>query len=135
MAKKEKSRPNATEHEQLNETSDNLDGASTPSLVFSSDDDDDEANQDLSLKIVEKALRNREAKLAPNDAVLNGIDSSLVSPSQQFEFKEMQSDTVLDGSSGIAPWEVVEEKKTTKLMVDSGDSSVRLIPCLPSSIF
>ncbi|XP_058787291.1 uncharacterized protein LOC131661703 [Vicia villosa] len=127
MAKKEKSRPNATEHEQLNETSDNLDGASTPSLVFISDDDDEEANQDLSLRIVEKARRNREAKLAPNDTVLNGVDSSLVSPSQQFEFKEIQSDAVLDEPSGIASWEVMEEKKTTKLIVDSGDSSVIII--------
>ncbi|XP_050870615.1 cold shock protein 1 isoform X2 [Lathyrus oleraceus] len=124
MGKKEKSKANAREHEQVGEATDNLDGASTPSLVFSSDDDDDEANQDLSLRIVEKALRAREAKLATNDAVLNGVDSSLVSPSQQSEFKVMQSDGVLDGSSGITAWEMMEEKKTTKLMVDSGFSSV-----------
>ncbi|CAK8566897.1 unnamed protein product [Lathyrus sativus] len=120
----EKKENKAKEHGQVGKISDNLDGASTPSLVFSSDDDDEEANQDLSLRIVEKALRAREAKLAPNDAVLNGISSSLVSPSQQSEFKVMQSDAVLDGSSGITAWEVMEEKKTTKLMVDSGDSSV-----------
>lgn len=135
MGKKEKSKANAREHEQVGEATDNLDGASAPSLVFSSDDDDDEANQDLSLRIVEKALRAREAKLATNDAVLNGVDSSLVSPSQQSEFKVMQSDGVLDGSSGITAWEMMEEKKTTKLMVDSGFSSVRLMLCLVSSNF
>ncbi|CAI8597771.1 unnamed protein product [Vicia faba] len=124
MAKKEKSKANATEHEQDGEINDNFDGASTPSLMFSSDDDDEEANQDLSLRIVEKALRNREAKLAPNDAVLNSIDSSLDFPWQQSEFKVKQTDAVLDGSSGVAAWEVMEEEKTTKLMVDSGDSSV-----------
>lgn len=59
----------ARDHEQVAEINDNLDGASTPSLVFSSDDDDEEANQDLSLKIVEKAMRTREAKLSPNDDV------------------------------------------------------------------
>jgi len=65
--RKEKSKAKARDHESI----DNLDRASTPSLVFSgSDDDDEEANQDLSLKIVEKALRTRESKLPPQQSEL-----------------------------------------------------------------
>jgi len=80
--RKEKSKAKARDHESI----DNLDRASTPSLVFSaSDDDDEEANQDLSLKIVEKALRTRESKLTSNDAVL---------PPQQPEILMPQRDDV-----------------------------------------
>ncbi|KAF4361833.1 hypothetical protein F8388_003154 [Cannabis sativa] len=45
---------------------------------ISDDDEEDEANEDLSLKIVEKALLMRAAKLVPDDAVSfssNGVDS------------------------------------------------------------
>ncbi|CAJ2651400.1 unnamed protein product [Trifolium pratense] len=121
MGREEKSKAKARDHEQqLDEISDNLDGASTPSLVFSGDEDDDdeEANQDLSLKIVEKALRTREAKLAPNDAVLNDIGS------QQSEFTVTQNDDVLGGLNGVADMEVMEEKKMENLTVESGNQSV-----------
>jgi hypothetical protein len=119
MGRKEKSKAKVRDHEQLDDLSDNLDGASTPSLVFSGDDDDDEeANQDLSLKIVEKALRTREAKLTPNDAVSNGIGS------QQSEFAVTQNDDVLGGTNGIADLEAMEEKKMENLMVEAGNQSV-----------
>ncbi|KAM6551569.1 hypothetical protein CsatB_001377 [Cannabis sativa] len=45
---------------------------------ISDDDEEDEANEDLSLKIVEKALLMRAAKLVPDDPVSfssNGVDS------------------------------------------------------------
>ncbi|KAF7815412.1 zinc finger CCHC domain-containing protein 7-like [Senna tora] len=54
----------------VKEDADNHKKASS-SLLFQSSDDE-EANEDLSLKIVEKALRMREAKLKPNDGVLDG---------------------------------------------------------------
>lgn len=134
MGRKEKPKAKAIEDEEVGELNDDLDGVSTPLLVFSSDDNDDEANQDLSLKIVEKALRMREAKLSPNDAVLNGIDC-VDSPLQQPELAVAQTGAGLDGPEGIAALEVMEKEKTTELKVDSGDQRVSLIPRLASSIF
>ncbi|XP_027344280.1 zinc finger CCHC domain-containing protein 7-like isoform X2 [Abrus precatorius] len=105
MGRKEKLKAKALEHAE----EDNVDGALTPSLVFSSDDD--EANQDLSLKIVEKALRMRATKLATNDVVLNGA-GGVVSSLHKPELVVPQNDGVCDGPSGIAASEVREEKKT-----------------------
>lgn len=133
MGRKEKPKAKAIEDEEVGEVNDNLNGASTPSLVFSSDDE--EANQDLSLKIVEKAMRMRSAKLAPNDAVFNG-SGCVESPSQQPELAVAQTDVVSDVPSGIAALEdVVAKEKKTKLRIESGDQSVCLIPCLASTIF
>ncbi|KAK7306670.1 hypothetical protein VNO77_44622 [Canavalia gladiata] len=112
MGRKEKLKAKAIEHE------DNFNGASTPSLIFSSDDE--EANQDLSLKIVEKALRMRAAKLASNDDGLNGGE---VSSSKKSELTLAQNDGVLDGSRAVAASEV-REKKQSKLKVEAGDPSV-----------
>jgi len=121
MGRKEKAKAKAIE-----ENGDNhFGGASTPSLVFSSDDDD--ANQDLSLKIVEKAMRIRAAKrAAPNDNV---------SSSQTLELSVARNVGVLDVPSAIADSEVTEKKKTTKLKIETGDQRVSLIPCLSHSIF
>lgn len=110
MGRKEKAKAKAIE-----ENGDNhFGGASTPSLVFSSDDDD--ANQDLSLKIVEKAMRIRAAKrAAPNDNV---------SSSQTLELSVARNVGVLDVPSAIADSEVTEKKKTTKLKIETGDQRV-----------
>ncbi|XP_061348783.1 uncharacterized protein LOC133294142 isoform X2 [Gastrolobium bilobum] len=120
MGRKEKQKTKAIDHQENCEGNNNLDGASTPSLVFSSDDE--EANQDLSLKIVEKALRMRGVKLAPNDDISNG-DGGVVSSLQQPELAVMQIDDDLDGPNGIAASQVMESKKT-KLRVESYDQNV-----------
>ncbi|KAK7401181.1 hypothetical protein VNO78_12502 [Psophocarpus tetragonolobus] len=88
-------------------------------LVFSSDDD--EANQDLSLKIVEKAMRMRSAKRAPNDDVSGGA-ATLSSPKSELALH--QNDGVSDVPSVIAVSEVTEKKRVTKLKVEAGDQSV-----------
>ncbi|TKY45856.1 Gag polyprotein [Spatholobus suberectus] len=121
MGRKEKTNAKAiiTEHEQ-----DNFNGASTPSIVFSSDDD--EANQDLSLKIVEKALRKRVAKHAPNDGVLNA-PGGVVSFSRKPELAVAPNDGVWVGPGAVADSEVTEKKKTTKLKAEAGDQSVVVI--------
>jgi len=100
-------------------------GGSTPSLVFSSDDD--EANQDLSLKIVEKAMRMRAAKRdAPNDDV---------SSSRTPELAVARNVGVSDVPSAIADSEVTKKKKTTKkLKIETGDERVSIVPCLAHSI-
>jgi len=91
--RKEKSKAKARDHESI----DNLDRASTPSLVFSgSDDDDEKANQDLSLKIVEKALRSRESKLTSNDTVLPPQQSELPMP-QRDDVSIEPNQSVCDG--------------------------------------
>lgn len=124
MGRKEKQNAKAIdeEHDVVN-----FNGASTPSLVFSSDDD--EANQDLSLKIVEKAMRMRAAKHAPNDDVSSPF-------SQKSELAVPLNDVVSDLPSAIADSEVTEKKKTAKLKREAaGDQSVSLIPCLAYSFF
>ncbi|CAJ1975529.1 unnamed protein product [Sphenostylis stenocarpa] len=93
---------------------DDLSGTCTPSLVFSSDDDE-EANQDLSLKIVEKAMRMRAAKHA---TLKDGVSSS------QTPEPVTQNNSVSDAPSAIGDSEVMEKKKTIKLMVEAGDRSV-----------
>uniref|UniRef100_A0A0R0EJ54 CCHC-type domain-containing protein n=1 Tax=Glycine max TaxID=3847 RepID=A0A0R0EJ54_SOYBN len=113
MGRKEKQNAKAIdeEHDVVN-----FNGASTPSLVFSSDDD--EANQDLSLKIVEKAMRMRAAKHAPNDDVSSPF-------SQKSELAVPLNDVVSDLPSAIADSEVTEKKKTAKLKREAaGDQSV-----------
>lgn len=120
MGRKEKSKSKAVV--ELHD--DQFTGASTPSLVFSSDED--EANQDLSLKIVEKAMRMREAKCA--------TPSDHVSLSQTLEFAVARN-VVPDVPSAIADSEVKEKKKTTKLKIDTRDERVSFIPCLAHSIF
>ena len=73
-------------------------------LVLSSDDDEDEAaNEDLSLKIVEKALLMHVAKLVPDAAVDDDGDASVLNGTQG----------VIDGSgngssSSVLEGEVVE---------------------------
>ncbi|KAL2322228.1 hypothetical protein Fmac_026607 [Flemingia macrophylla] len=116
MGRREKPRAKAIEHDDT----DNVTGASTPPLVFGSDDDDDEANQDLSLKIVEKALRMRKAKNKPNDDV---FDAAVVSSSQKPELAVPQNDGVSDVPTAVAGSEVPKKKKTTKLKAEAGDQS------------
>ncbi|QCD79182.1 zinc finger CCHC domain-containing protein 7-like [Vigna unguiculata] len=109
MGRKEKPKSKAMEERG----DDHFTGAS-PSLVFSSDDD--EANQDLSLKIVEKAMRMRAAKhAAPSDDVLS---------SQTLELAVVRNVSVSDVPSAIADSEVKEKKKITKLKIEIGDESV-----------
>ncbi|KAL5148504.1 DNA-binding protein HEXBP [Glycine soja] len=112
MGRKEKQNTKAIEEER---DQDNFNGASTPPLVFSSDDD--EANQDLSLKIIKKAMRMRTAKHAPNDDVSSPF-------SQKPDLALPPSGGVSDGPSAIADSEVMEKKKTAKLKVEAGDQSV-----------
>lgn len=104
--RKEKSKAKARDDESI----DNLDRDSTPSLVFSgSDDDDEEANQDLSLKIVEKALRTRESKLTSNDAVLPPQQSDLLMPQMDDASIEPNQSVLI-----AAQQEVEEIIKTTE---------------------
>lgn len=124
------------EKPKAKEANGDLNGGSTPPFVFSSDDD--EANQDLSLKIVEKAIRMRTAKLASNDTVSNGGGGGgVVLPSQQSELAAALSDGVLDRPSVIAGSQVKEKKKKKKtvLTVESGDQGVCLVSCLTFHCF
>ncbi|XP_062096986.1 uncharacterized protein LOC133802652 [Humulus lupulus] len=62
---------------ELVEEEDRVQTPHKSSFLISDDDDEDEANEDLSLKIVEKALLMRAAKLVPDDGVSfpsDGVD-------------------------------------------------------------
>ncbi|CAL0315810.1 unnamed protein product [Lupinus luteus] len=93
-----------------------------------SSDDDAEANEDLSLKIVQKAIAKRDHKAnpPPNDAAVDGDVGA-----QRNEVVEVRHDDLLDGKSVIAVSDVgneetkVEKKKRRrKKKVESEDQSV-----------
>ncbi|KAK7316580.1 hypothetical protein RJT34_00146 [Clitoria ternatea] len=121
MGRREKQKAKVIE---LDHDEDNLNAASTPSLVFSSDDDG-EANEDLTLKIVEKALRMRANKLPLNRDVSNGAAGAVsISSSQKPQAAVPQNDTASDIPNGIADSSKVVEKKKTTLKVETGNQSV-----------
>lgn len=104
MARKEKQKAKV----EYEEDAENDKKASSSLAVVSSDDE--EANEDLSLKIVEKALRMREAKLVPNDGVVDGDGG---------------------GDISVDSAEVKMKRKKKKVKkVESGDQSVSIVLCL-----
>ncbi|KAF1864197.1 hypothetical protein Lal_00048762 [Lupinus albus] len=94
-----------------------------------SSDDDAEANEDLSLKIVQKALSKRDHKSnpVPDDVVVDGDVGA-----KRNEVVEVRHDDVLDGKSVIAVSDVGNEETTVerkkrrkkKKKVESEDQNV-----------
>uniref|UniRef100_A0A2N9HD42 CCHC-type domain-containing protein n=1 Tax=Fagus sylvatica TaxID=28930 RepID=A0A2N9HD42_FAGSY len=115
-------------------------GKSANSVVLLSDDDgDNEANEDLSLKIVEKSLLMRAAKLVPDDddvsneslgRIGGGGSSSgvvVVSSSSSFALEEEEEEVVEIPSGSHVNEKLVkrERKKKKKLKkIEIGDQSV-----------
>ena len=133
MGRKEKPKAKKTEHEDEDEAA----NPSTP-LIFEASSDDEEANEDLSLKIVEKALLMR--KLAQKD-VVSGGDGVGASSSQQDEVVVARYDGVLDRTRGVVDVSDSEEQKSERKKksrskkkkvkkVESEDQSVSIFPCL-----
>ncbi|XLR37300.1 hypothetical protein HN51_024059 [Arachis hypogaea] len=112
MGRKDKQRAKKTEHEEEEEHGSPM--GSTPPLVFEVSSDDEEANEDLSLGIVEKALMRR--KLPRNDVVSNGDDAIILgaSSSRQDEVAVARNEGVLNEAREVVDVSDSEELKSER---------------------
>lgn len=143
MSKKEKQRPQHYREEfEEAERDKSLDKSSKSVVAESSSDDNDEANEDLTLKLVEKALLMRAAKLvADNDggSVEPERSSGLLdllpsSSSQEVQFVEGPArlagrEVVIASENGVVEKKKkiikrVKKKKTSKVEIEDTTVSV-----------
>lgn len=129
---KQRAKHNREELEEAERNGSDVDKSSKFVFAVSGSDDDEEANEDLSLKIVEKALLMRAAKLVPDSdgpVEQNGLLDLPHSSSQEVE--------VLPGPTRVAASETgdlqskkiikrVRKKKTNKMEIEDAAVSILL---------